>query len=143
MPTNVNDKISKLSPDQRRRVEARAAQLIAEEMTLRELRHARKLTQVRMAKTLVSRAGRPATTVPLMSGRKPAGPEPASVTPTATLTGTILLLVGQRTFEVAAQVTPAAPDRSGWSRHHHHPWLPDTPDHSHGLIRKFQIWVCA
>jgi hypothetical protein len=35
-------------------VEARAAQLIAEEMTLRELRHARKLTQVRMAKTLGS-----------------------------------------------------------------------------------------
>ena len=52
MPTNVNDKIRKLSPAQRRKVEARAAQLIAEEMTLRELRHARKLTQVRMAKTL-------------------------------------------------------------------------------------------
>jgi transcriptional regulator with XRE-family HTH domain len=33
-------------------VEARAAQLIAGEMTLRELRHARKLTQVRMAKAL-------------------------------------------------------------------------------------------
>jgi transcriptional regulator with XRE-family HTH domain len=33
-------------------VEARAAQLIAEELTLRELRHARKLTQVRMAKAL-------------------------------------------------------------------------------------------
>lgn len=29
-----------------------AAELIAEEMTLRELRHARKLTQVRMAKKL-------------------------------------------------------------------------------------------
>ena len=52
MATNVNDKIRKLSPAQRRKVEARAAQLIAEEMTLRELRHARKLTQVRMAKTL-------------------------------------------------------------------------------------------
>src|ERR1700675_1500187 len=52
MPTNVNDKINKLSPAQRKKVEARAAQLIAEEMTLRELRHARKLTQVRMAKTL-------------------------------------------------------------------------------------------
>ena len=35
-----------------RRVEGRAAHLIAEEMTLRELRHARKLTQVRMAKAL-------------------------------------------------------------------------------------------
>ena len=52
MPTNVNDIIERLSPAQRRKVEARAAQLIAEEMTLRELRHARKLTQVRMAKTL-------------------------------------------------------------------------------------------
>ena len=52
MPTNVNDIIKKLSPAQRKKVEARAAELIAEEMTLRELRHARKLTQVRMAKTL-------------------------------------------------------------------------------------------
>jgi len=52
MSTNVNDKIRKLSPAQRKKVEARAAELIAEEMTLRELRHARKLTQVRMAKTL-------------------------------------------------------------------------------------------
>lgn len=52
MPTNVNDIIRKLSPAERKKVEARAAQLIAEEMTLRELRQARKLTQVRMAKTL-------------------------------------------------------------------------------------------
>ena len=52
MSTNVDDIIKKLSPAQRKKVEARAAQLIAEEMTLRELRHARKLTQVRMAKTL-------------------------------------------------------------------------------------------
>jgi DNA-binding XRE family transcriptional regulator len=52
MPTNVNEIIRKLSPPQRKKVEARAAQLIAEEMTLRELRHARKLTQVRVAKTL-------------------------------------------------------------------------------------------
>ena len=52
MPVNVNDKIRKLNPALRKKVEARAAQLIAEEMTLRELRHARKLTQVRMAKTL-------------------------------------------------------------------------------------------
>lgn len=52
MPVNVNDKIRKLSPVQRKKVEARAAELIAEEMTLRELRKARKLTQVRMAKAL-------------------------------------------------------------------------------------------
>jgi DNA-binding XRE family transcriptional regulator len=52
MPTNVDDIIKSLSPTQRKKVEARASQLIAEEMTLRELRHARKLTQVRMAKAL-------------------------------------------------------------------------------------------
>jgi transcriptional regulator with XRE-family HTH domain len=52
MAVNVDDKISKLSPAQRKRVEARAAERIAEEMTLRELRHAHKLTQVRMAKVL-------------------------------------------------------------------------------------------
>jgi DNA-binding XRE family transcriptional regulator len=52
MSTNMNDKIKKLSPAHRKKVEARADELIAEEMTLRELRHARKLTQVRMAKTL-------------------------------------------------------------------------------------------
>ncbi len=52
MVVNVNDKIRKLSPAQRKKVEARAAALVAEEMTLRELRKARKLTQVRMAKAL-------------------------------------------------------------------------------------------
>ena len=52
MPTNVNDIIKNLTPAQRRKVERRAMQLIAEEMTLRELRHARKLTQVRMAEAL-------------------------------------------------------------------------------------------
>src|SRR5258705_11549084 len=52
MATNVNDKIKKLGPVQRRKVEARAAELVVEEMTLRELRRARKLTQVRMAKAL-------------------------------------------------------------------------------------------
>jgi transcriptional regulator with XRE-family HTH domain len=52
MSVNVNDKIKKLSPAQRKKVEARAAELIAEEMTLQELRKARKLTQVSMAKSL-------------------------------------------------------------------------------------------
>ena len=52
MAVNVDDKIKKLSPAQRKKVEVRAAELIAEEMTLCELRHARKLTQVRMAKKL-------------------------------------------------------------------------------------------
>jgi DNA-binding XRE family transcriptional regulator len=52
MPTNVDDIIAGLNPAQRKKVQSRAAQLIAEEMTLRELRHARKLTQVAMAKAL-------------------------------------------------------------------------------------------
>ena len=52
MAKNVDDIIKKLSPAQRKKVEARAAELIAEEMTLQQLRHARKLTQVRMAKKL-------------------------------------------------------------------------------------------
>lgn len=52
MPVNVTDKIRKLSPERRKKVEARAGELLAEEMTLRELRRARQLTQVRLAKTL-------------------------------------------------------------------------------------------
>jgi DNA-binding XRE family transcriptional regulator len=52
MPRNVDDIIKNLRPTQRKQVEARAAELIAEEMTLQQLRHARKLTQQRMAKCL-------------------------------------------------------------------------------------------
>jgi DNA-binding XRE family transcriptional regulator len=52
MAVNINRKIKALSPNRRKKVETRAAQLIAEEMTLSELRRARKLTQVRMAKAL-------------------------------------------------------------------------------------------
>ena len=52
MSVNVNDKIKKLSPAQRKKVEARATELVAEEMTLQELRKARKLTQVSVAKQL-------------------------------------------------------------------------------------------
>lgn len=52
MAVNVDDKIRGLRAPQRRKVEARAAELMAEEMTLRELRKARKLTQVRLARTL-------------------------------------------------------------------------------------------
>jgi transcriptional regulator with XRE-family HTH domain len=50
--TNLERIRKGLSAARRRKVEARAAQLIAEEMTLQELRQARKLTQVRMAKAL-------------------------------------------------------------------------------------------
>src|SRR3569833_1700090 len=52
MAVNVNQKIKAMRPKRRRKVEPRAAKIIAEEMTLRELRRARKLTQVRMAKAL-------------------------------------------------------------------------------------------
>ena len=52
MAVNVEDKIRKLSIAQRKKVEVRVAELIAEEMTLRELRKARQLTQVRLARRL-------------------------------------------------------------------------------------------
>jgi transcriptional regulator with XRE-family HTH domain len=52
MAVNVDFKIKKLGAAQRKKVEARAAELIAEEMTLGELRKARKLTQVRLAREL-------------------------------------------------------------------------------------------
>ncbi len=50
--TNLEQIRKELSPARRKKVAARAAQLIAEEMTLQELRQARRLTQVRMAKKL-------------------------------------------------------------------------------------------
>ena len=52
MSVNVREKIRKLNSIQRKKVAARAAELIAEEMSLRELRKARKLTQTRVAKAL-------------------------------------------------------------------------------------------
>jgi transcriptional regulator with XRE-family HTH domain len=52
MPVNVKEIIRKLSPAERKKVEDRAAEIIAEEMSLRDLRKARKLTQARVAKTL-------------------------------------------------------------------------------------------
>ena len=50
--TNLERIRKELSPARRKKIQARAAQLIAEEMTLQELRRARKLTQVHMAKEL-------------------------------------------------------------------------------------------
>jgi transcriptional regulator with XRE-family HTH domain len=50
--TNLQRIRKELSPARRKKVAARSAELIAEEMTLQELRRARKLTQVRMAKEL-------------------------------------------------------------------------------------------
>ena len=52
MGLNVEDVIAGLDPERRRKIEERAAELIAEEMTLRELRKARKLTQASVAREL-------------------------------------------------------------------------------------------
>jgi DNA-binding XRE family transcriptional regulator len=52
MARNVNDIIKSLPVTRRRKIEKRANKLIAEEMTLQELRRAREMTQVRMAKSL-------------------------------------------------------------------------------------------
>jgi DNA-binding XRE family transcriptional regulator len=48
----LDQKMKSISRARRKKVEARTAGLIAEEMTLQELRQARKLTEVRMAKVL-------------------------------------------------------------------------------------------
>ena len=48
----INQKMKSLSTRRRKKIEASAAALIGEEMTLQELRRARKLTQVRLAKAL-------------------------------------------------------------------------------------------
>jgi DNA-binding XRE family transcriptional regulator len=52
MARNINDVIKSLPAAERRAIEKRAAELIAEEMTLQELRRAREMTQVKMAKKL-------------------------------------------------------------------------------------------
>jgi transcriptional regulator with XRE-family HTH domain len=50
--TNLEQIRKGLNPPRHKKIEARAAALIAEEMTLQELRRARNLTQVRVAKKL-------------------------------------------------------------------------------------------
>lgn len=49
---SLQEKLSALPEARRVKIEERAALLIAEEMTMRELRKARKMTQTEMAKTL-------------------------------------------------------------------------------------------
>jgi len=51
MSVNVNEVIRKLNPADRRRVKDRAAEIVAEEISLCDLRKARKLTQARAAPT--------------------------------------------------------------------------------------------
>ena len=50
MGLNVEDIIAGLDPARRRKIEEMAAELIAEAMTLRELRKARQLTQASVAR---------------------------------------------------------------------------------------------
>lgn len=52
MSVEVGSKMQKLSASRRKKVRARAAEIIAEEMSLRDLRKARKLTQTKVAKAL-------------------------------------------------------------------------------------------
>ncbi|MGA9249991.1 MAG: hypothetical protein WBV87_17225 [Candidatus Acidiferrales bacterium] len=52
MTVKVHEIIRKLNPAERKKVEDRAAEIVADEMSLRDLRKARKLTQARVAKTL-------------------------------------------------------------------------------------------
>ncbi len=50
--TTLKERLDNLPKARRKKVDARAAELIAEEMSLRDLRKARKRTQVRVAKEL-------------------------------------------------------------------------------------------
>ena len=50
--STLKERMNEMSPARRKKIEARAGELISQEMTLQELRRARKLTQVRLAKAL-------------------------------------------------------------------------------------------
>ncbi len=50
--TTLNQKLASLSSERRKKIDARAKELIAEEMTLRDLRKAMGHTQVKVAKAL-------------------------------------------------------------------------------------------
>ena len=52
MPTRLSDKMRALNRARRQKIQTRAAELIAEEMSLRELRRAHELTQERVARML-------------------------------------------------------------------------------------------
>jgi hypothetical protein len=52
MGKTYGELVAELSPERRKRIETRAAELIAEEKSLRDLRQAHHLTQQRMAKKL-------------------------------------------------------------------------------------------
>ena len=52
MTVSLDEMMAGLAPDRRRQIEERAQELIAEKMTLRELRKARQLTRVSVAREL-------------------------------------------------------------------------------------------
>ena len=52
MATKLSDIMAQLPPEQREKIEARAQELILENMTLEDMRKARKLTQESMAELL-------------------------------------------------------------------------------------------
>ena len=52
MTVSLDEMMAGLDPERRRQIEERAQELIAEEMTLRELRKARQLTQASVAREL-------------------------------------------------------------------------------------------
>ena len=52
MATTLKNKMDALSPARRRKVEARSATLVAEELSLRDLRHAHELTQQDVGESL-------------------------------------------------------------------------------------------
>jgi len=52
MTISLKDAMSRVSAKRRKKIEARAGELIAEEMTLRDLRKAHELTQEKMAELL-------------------------------------------------------------------------------------------
>ena len=52
MTISLEEVIASLPEDRRRRIEARGAELIAEELNLREMRRLRKLTQARLSRKL-------------------------------------------------------------------------------------------
>jgi DNA-binding XRE family transcriptional regulator len=52
MARDINELIEELPAGRRRRIEKRAEALIRDEMTLQELRRAREMTQMRMARSL-------------------------------------------------------------------------------------------
>lgn len=57
MAKSLTQKLSQLPQERQQKIQARAAQLVAEEMSLRDLRLARQITQEKMAELLHIRQG--------------------------------------------------------------------------------------